>query len=169
MSNRGMPSLLALLGLVAVAGYQNRDKLGQILGQGQGQDPADNNGGFFSRDTGGAVNDAGRILGKTANDVGGSLMGGLNELLDVFRNAGQKDQADSWVTPGVPTQGLTRDQVETSIGRDVLTDLARDTGLDYNELLDRLAKSIPEAVDRATPDGAFPNSDDEIRQRLAGL
>jgi hypothetical protein len=26
---RGMPSLAALLGLVAVAGYQNRDKLGE--------------------------------------------------------------------------------------------------------------------------------------------
>lgn len=87
----------------------------------------------------------------------------------MFRNAGQKEQADSWVTPGVPTQGLTREQVEASIGRDVISDLARDTGLDYDELLDRLAKSIPEAVDRATPDGEFPHSDDEIRQRLAGI
>lgn len=169
MSNRGMPSLLALLGLVAVAGYQNRDKLGQMLGQGQQEGQSGNNDGFFARDTSGAVNGAGRILGKTATDVGGSLMGGLNELLDVFRNAGQKEQADSWVTPGVPTQGLTRDQVEASIGRDVISDLARDTGLDYDELLDRLAKSIPEAVDRATPDGEFPHSDDEIRQRLAGI
>ena len=28
---RGMPSLAALLGLLAVAGYQNRDKLGELL------------------------------------------------------------------------------------------------------------------------------------------
>lgn len=28
---KGMPSIVALLGLLAVAGYQNRDKLGQIL------------------------------------------------------------------------------------------------------------------------------------------
>ena len=31
MSNKGMPSLLALLGLVAVAGYQNRDKLRDMI------------------------------------------------------------------------------------------------------------------------------------------
>ena len=29
--NRGFPSLAALLGLVAVAGYQNRDKLKEML------------------------------------------------------------------------------------------------------------------------------------------
>lgn len=163
MANRGMPSLLALLGLVAVAGYQNRDKLGQMIGQGAGQ-----TGDRPTSELAGRVNDAGKILGQTANDVGGSLMGGLNELLDTFRNAGQKEQADSWITPGVPTQGLTRDQVESSIGRDTLADLARDTGLDYDELLNRLAKSIPEAVDRATPEGAFPQSDEEVRQRVAG-
>ena len=28
---RGMPSMVALLGLLAVAGYQNRDKLGGLL------------------------------------------------------------------------------------------------------------------------------------------
>lgn len=163
MANRGMPSLLALLGLVAVAGYQNREKLGQMIGQGAGQ-----TGDRPASELAGRVNDAGKILGQTANDVGGSLMGGLNELLDTFRNAGQKEQADSWITPGVPTQGLTRDQVESSIGRDTLADLARDTGLDYDELLNRLAKSIPEAVDRATPEGAFPQSDEEVRQRVAG-
>lgn len=174
MANRGMPSLLALLGLVAAAGFQHRDKLGQILGQsglgqpGSGQsglgDSAPRAGEFGDK-----LNTAGDVLGRTASDVGGSLMSGLNELLETFRSAGNRDQADSWITPGVPTQGLTRDQVEASIGRDTLTDLARDTGMDYEDLLDRLAKTIPEAVDRATPDGHFPRSDDEVRQRLAGL
>ena len=28
---RGMPSLAALLGLIAVAGYQNRDKIGEFI------------------------------------------------------------------------------------------------------------------------------------------
>lgn len=28
---RGMPSLAALLGLLAIAGYQNRDKIGELL------------------------------------------------------------------------------------------------------------------------------------------
>ena len=29
--SRGLPSMTALLGLLALAGYQNRDKLGELL------------------------------------------------------------------------------------------------------------------------------------------
>ena len=29
--SRGMPSMVALLGLLAVAGYQNRDKIAEVL------------------------------------------------------------------------------------------------------------------------------------------
>jgi hypothetical protein len=44
--NRGFPSLAALLGLLAIAGYQNRDKLAEMLrgaqaksGAGLGESP----------------------------------------------------------------------------------------------------------------------------------
>ena len=35
---RGMPSMVALLGLLAVAGYQNRDKIAEALGMGRASD-----------------------------------------------------------------------------------------------------------------------------------
>lgn len=164
MANRGMPSLLALLGLLAAAGFQNRDKIGQVLGQ-AGSDRAGLKG---SGNLGGTLNDAGNVVGQTANEVGGSLMNGLNDLLATFRNAGQKETADSWITPGVPTQSLSRDQVESAIGRDTLTEVAQKSGLSYEDLLDRLATSIPDAVDRATPDGKFPTSDEEVQKRVLG-
>lgn len=170
MANRGMPSLLALLGLVAAAGFQHRDKLGQMLGQsGLGQQGSGEPGVQRAGEFGDKMNEAGSVLGRTASEVGGSLMTGLNELLDMFRSHGQQEQADSWITPGVPTQGLSREQVEAAIGRDTLKDLAHETGLDYDELVSRLAKTIPDAVDKATPDGNFPTSDDEVRQRLASI
>ena len=31
MANRGFPSMTALLGLLAIAGYQNRDKIAEII------------------------------------------------------------------------------------------------------------------------------------------
>lgn len=40
--SRGMTSLTALLGLIAIAGYQNRDKLVEMLGGiGSGNRPVD--------------------------------------------------------------------------------------------------------------------------------
>ena len=44
--SRGMPSMIALLGLLAVAGYQNRDKIAEVLGGGKqepGSGPGQNN------------------------------------------------------------------------------------------------------------------------------
>ncbi|KKC41445.1 hypothetical protein WH87_00375 [Devosia epidermidihirudinis] len=160
MANRGMPSLLALLGLVAVAGYQNRDKISQALGSAGGSNPAGN--------AGNALGEAGNIVGRTAGSIGESLTGGLNDLLATFRDTGHKEQADSWITPGVPTQGLSRSQVENAIGRDTLLDVAQKSGLQYDDLLERLSVSIPNAVDRLTPDGRFPESDEDVQKRMVG-
>jgi uncharacterized protein YidB (DUF937 family) len=166
MANRGMPSLLALLGLVAAAGFQNRDKIADALKGANGGNALGGNGP--AGDARNTLSDAGNVVGQTANSIGATLSNGLNELLATFRDAGQKDTADSWVTVGVPTQTLNRDQVEQAIGRDTLAEVAAKSGLDYDELLERLSKDIPETVDRLTPEGKFPQNDDEVRSRILG-
>jgi uncharacterized protein YidB (DUF937 family) len=177
---RGMPSMLALLGLLAVAGYQNRDKISGALNDLKARSPqnpdgspnvlgglADSFGGLFG---GGPTNAAGSSGGGFGNILsglgGGSLAGGLGDLLGSFRNAGQGEVADSWVNPNVPTQGLRPDQVEQAIGSENLAELAQRTGLTRQELVERLAKVIPEAVDTLTPDGRMP-TDDDLRQRFS--
>ena len=170
---RGMPSMLALLGLLAVAGYQNRDKIAQALQGMQGNapaSPAPGNAPAQGQPTqagGGLLDELGGLFGGGAAAGGaGTLTGGLNDLLDSFKNAGHKEVADSWVTPGVPTQGLSPNQVETAIGKDNLDELSRRTGLSYDELVKRLSSAIPETVDRMTPNGNFPQTEDEARQLL---
>ena len=171
---RGMPSMLALLGLLAVAGYQNRDKISGALDNLKARAPQNPDG---SPDLlgglgnllggGGAAADGPRGgFGDLLSGLGaGGLAGGLGDLLGSFRNAGQAEIADSWVNPAVPTQGLRPDQVEQAVGAENLAELSQRTGLSREELIERLAKAIPEAVDGLTPEGRMP-SDDEVRQRL---
>ena len=83
--------------------------------------------------------------------------------MNTFKSAGQQDTADSWVTPGVPTKGLSPHEVEQAIGSENLDELSSRTGLSRQELLQRLASAIPETVDRMTPDGRMP-TDDQARQ-----
>lgn len=163
MANR-TPSLMALLGLLAVAGYQNRDKIADAIKGMQttsGGAPGQPQGGGL----GGILGGLGDLINGKSNG-GNVLTGGLNDLIDNFRGNGQAETADSWTTVGVPTKGLTPAEVESAIGKDTLTELATTTGLPYDELLQRLSSTIPHAVDKLTPDGRFPQTDDEARDSL---
>src|SRR4249919_2198946 len=83
--SRGMPSMTALLGLLALAGYQNRDKLAELLKGAPGnlQPGAGNQQGPL----GGLLGNLGGVLG--GGGVGGLLGGGLGELLERFKQNGQ--------------------------------------------------------------------------------
>jgi uncharacterized protein YidB (DUF937 family) len=174
--------MLALLGLLAVAGYQNRDKISGALDDLKSRSPqnpdgspnvlgglADSLGGLFNGSPsmgGSSPSPSGGGLGDFLSGLGGGgLAGGLGDLLGSFRSSGNAEVADSWITPGVPTQGLRPDQVEQAIGSENLAELTNRTGLSREELIERLAKIIPEAVDNLTPDGQMP-SEEQLRQRL---
>jgi uncharacterized protein YidB (DUF937 family) len=160
---RGFPSMTALLGLLAIAGYQNRDKLGELLGGlGQGQAHPDQNppgrgaapGG--SLPGGGLPGGLGGLLGGLgAGGVGGLLNGGLGELLERFKQNGHGEAAESWVGTGA-NKPLAPDQLKSAIGPDVLQDLAQQTGLTPEEVLARLSRDLPKAVDQYTPNGRVP-------------
>ena len=79
--SRGMPSMTALLGLLAVAGYQNRDKIKEMLG-GLTQSPSGQTGGGSQGSEGGALGNLGGLLSGAS--VGSVLSGGLRDLVEQF-------------------------------------------------------------------------------------
>jgi uncharacterized protein YidB (DUF937 family) len=145
----GFPSMTALLGLLAIAGYQNRDKIAEILGN-LTKGGASAAGGTQGDATANLPGGLGGLLAGTS--VGGLLNGGLGELMDKFNQAGQQDKVDSWVASG-PNKDVAPTDLKTALGPDVLAALARATGLSEQELLGRLSKTLPQAVDQYTPQG----------------
>ena len=145
--SRGFPSMTALLGLLAIAGYQNRDKIAEMLGKlGQNKAGADGQSGL-----GGLLSQ----LGLGGASAGGILSGGLGELLERFKQSGQGDTAESWVNTG-PNKPCTAAQLERAIGSEVLDTLSTQTGLSRDELVTRLCRELPDAVDKYTPQGHLP-------------
>ena len=157
----GFPSMTALLGLLALAGYQNRDKLGEMLGGAGLGGPAPAGPGTATGGLGGLAGGAGGNLGGLLGGVLGNQRGagpdgflnsGLGELLERFHTAGHGPVAQSWVNQG-PNQEIAPQHLEQAIGPDVLATLTQRTGLSRDELLSRLSKNLPHAVDQYTPDG----------------
>ena len=143
-----MPSMTALLGLLAIAGYQNRDKIAEML---KGVGATENKPGSGTHPALGSV--LGNLGG--AGGVGGLLGGGLSELLERFKQTGQGEIAQSWVNNG-PNKEIAPPQLKQAIGADVRATLEKQTGLSQDELLARLSRELPAAVDKYTPDGLLP-------------
>jgi uncharacterized protein YidB (DUF937 family) len=156
--------LKALLGVLAVAGYQNRDKIADLLrgiqnqprdgtstpqGERQGQ-PTDGLGSLF-RGPGGF----GDLLGGLT--TGGILSGGLGDLLKTFQLNGHGDKVESWIKPGQNTE-IDGGQLSEALGPDILNELAAKTGLSQQEILERLSRDLPRAVDDLTPGGRVPDA-----------
>lgn len=139
-----MPSLLALLGLVAVAGYQNREKIGEFV-KGLSNDP--------NSAAGGLIESVKKTIGSSPTAT--SITGGLGELVDQFTKSGAGKTAESWIGKG-PNEPITDSQLEKTLGPDLIDSLVKQTGLSREELLSRLSKTLPEAVDKLTPEGQVP-------------
>lgn len=156
----------ALLGVLAIAGYQNRDKIAEVLRglqkpqtdkpenkpEGQQQEGLGGLlGGLAGGSRGGGLGD---LLGGLS--AGGILSGGLGDLLKTFQQNGQGDKAESWVKPG-PNADIDDQQLAQALGPDVLEELSSKTGLSHQEILSRLSRDLPKAVDDLTPEGKLPD------------
>src|SRR3954452_11857242 len=147
------PSMTALLSLVAVAGYQNRDKLAEMFSGAFSKSPGASAQVGAGASAEGQQSSLSGLLGSLgAGGVGGMLSGGLNDLVESFKQNGQGEVADSWIGKG-PNQAVAPHQLEQAIGPDVLGTLSAKTGLSRDEFLSRLSCNLPDAVDKYTPEG----------------
>ena len=125
--SRGFPSMTALLGLLAIAGYQNRDKIAEILG-GLNKPGSSGQGGI------------GGLLGQLSNSLGGASTGGilsagLGESLTVSSRAVRAKQRN--LGENGPNKPCTAAQLEKAIGPEVLETLTKQTGFSREELVYR--------------------------------
>ncbi len=117
----------ALLGMAVVAGWQNRDKIGDFV----------------------------KNMKNQTAEPGGNPAGGLGDLIEQFKKAGLGEKADSWVGTGA-NKPVSEPEVAQGVGADAIDDLAAQTGLSREDLLKRLSAVLPELVDKMTPAGKLP-------------
>jgi uncharacterized protein YidB (DUF937 family) len=158
--SKGYPSMTALLGLLAVAGYQNRDKLSELFrgheaGMDHGRPPVVPSQTSTSGSQGPLGSLSGLLGGVGSAGAGGLIASGLSELLDHFTKGGHGETATSWIDHG-PNRDMPEEDLARAIGPDTLDHLTQQTGLSRAALLSRLSRELPSAVDRYSPDGRLP-------------
>jgi uncharacterized protein YidB (DUF937 family) len=83
--------------------------------------------------------------------------GGLQGVVNEFEKNGLGPTISSWVGTG-PNQPITPGDLQRALGPDLLQELASKTGMSIQDLTEKLAQVLPQAVDKLTPGGTIPKA-----------
>ena len=118
-------------------------------------------GGFLGGALGNLASSLGGLAGSPA---GGALAGagaasavggGLESLLQKFRDAGHGAAAESWVGEGA-NHPITPDQINSVIGHGKINEIAQQAGIDPAQMSNLLAQALPSLISKLTPGGRLP-------------
>lgn len=93
--------------------------------------------------------------------------GGLTNIVQGFQQQGLGDLVSSWVGTG-QNLPISPEQVQQGLGAGRVQQLAQSAGLTESAATSALAGLLPTVIDRLTPNGAMPQSD-QLQQLLASV
>src|SRR5262245_3056448 len=87
--------------------------------------------------------------------------GGVEGMLDKFRQGGYGDQAASWQSTGqnIPVSGSALQEV---LGSGAIGQIAQQLGISHGETAGGLAQMLPQLIDQFTPTGNIPDNQDDM-------
>ena len=108
----------------------------------------------------GAVSGHVQQQGGMASVLGGLLAnngeaGGLDGLLEKFKQAGMSDQVNAWIGNG-QNLPISAEQISQILGSDVVRNIAAKLGIDPDQAAQQLSALLPGLIDKLTPNGQTP-------------
>lgn len=96
--------------------------------------------------------------------------GGLDGLMQTFKQKGLGDVISSWVGTG-NNAAITPEQVQEVLGGDVIKQLAEKSGVSVDAAKAQLAELLPSLIDKITPEGKIPEGGllDKGEELLRGM
>lgn len=98
----------------------------------------------------------------------GAPSNGLSGLIQQFQQAGLGDLVNSWVGTG-QNQPASADQIRQALGADTIQHFSNETGLQGAQVSDLLSQFLPQMIDKVTPNGQVPSSNNDLQGMLSGL
>ena len=116
-------------------------------------------------------NEANKIVENTNGDLGhqsliietvgflANRQGGLHALIQAFEQNGVGHIISSWIS-NQPNSPVSADQIKAVLGSQHIADLARNTGVTPDKVIEHLRNSLPGVVDALTPNGRVGSPSD---------
>lgn len=120
---------------------------------------------------------AGTVLGKLGGEQGSITQvamdlfnqnGGLNGILEKFKENGLGETAASWVGNG-ENISISAEQISSVLGNGAIADMAAKFGINPDTLSAQIAEHLPTLVDKLTPNGEAPAESGNLLSTVLGM
>lgn len=121
---------------------------------------------------------AGAVMGKVMGGEQGGMAqvamemfnqnGGLNGILDKFKQGGLGDVAASWVGKG-ENLSISAEQISSVLGSGQIAEMAAKFGITPEVLSSQIAQNLPGVVDKLTPNGEVTADSGNLLSTVLGM
>ncbi|WP_405909393.1 MULTISPECIES: YidB family protein [unclassified Streptomyces] len=132
-----------------MAGNDLGSLLGGLLGGGQGGASGGSGAGILGALLQSLAGGSGSGSGGSSNPLGG--------LLEMLTKSGLTEQKDSWVGTG-ENQSVTGAQIQQALPDETLKQVAEQAGVTPDQAATQIAETLPQAVDKLSPNGELPSA-----------
>ena len=125
--------------------------------------------GLFDSLLSGALGQLGQSGNPMLNSIAGMLAnhdGGIDGLIQSFKDKGLGDVVGSWVGTG-QNLPISADQLKSVLGSDKIAEIAQSLGISHGDAASQLSDVLPGLIDKLTPNGHIDGS--FIEQALGAL
>ncbi len=118
--------------------------------------------GLFDQIAGGLKNalsggSQGGLVDSIQHLLTSSETGGLDGLVQKFKEKGLGDIMSSWISTG-ENKAISKDQIQQVLGSGFLQQLAQKAGISADTFSQQLTGMLPQVIDKLTPNGKLPES-----------
>ncbi len=121
---------------------------------------------------------AGAVMGKVMGGNQGAMAqiamemfnqhGGLNGVLDKFKQGGLGDLATSWVGTGANLP-ISAEQISSVLGSGAIAEMAAKFGITPEVLSNQIAQHLPSVIDKMTPNGEVGADSGSLLSTVLGM
>ncbi len=121
---------------------------------------------------------AGAVMGKVMGGNQGGMAqiamemfnqhGGLNGVLDKFKQGGLGDLAASWVGTGANLP-ISAEQISSVLGSGAIIEMAAKFGITPEMLSSQIAQHLPNVIDKMTPNGEVSADSSNLLSSVLGM
>lgn len=103
----------------------------------------------------GSGSEHGGLMDAVAGLINNPETGGLNGLIDSFKEKGMEDSIKSWIGTG-QNLPISAEQIQSVLGSEQVQAIAQKLGISTGDASSGLASLLPQLIDKLTPNGQVP-------------